>query len=349
LRFGQGTDFETDLKSFRPDIYNDMSGSLTQQYAEFSFVIGDPESAAILEIKLASPPRQPDQHPCPTFSRAQLLPSQVETILQGENINASRFKNYFLHLGSHWEVYCGSLKAFAAAADLFKHLTNATVSATVSSRLLLRSKWVPGDQGSLPYFSLSRPQAFSCISMFDSAACDLDPEALEEVFALSVGSSIYVAEAMLCDPYQSTKDTNIRRVIGNLGRAGISLLIPPTDPSVREPGEDSWTQINHTKFDGQAEDSFQHTSIHLSFTGYEMPLSVDSGSGHTRDLATQPNMPFSSCPTTLAIYTLSFPGPVLTTGMSSLIRLEARFLSFELTAIGWRASRLPVFPLRKDI
>jgi hypothetical protein len=283
LRFGQGTDFETDLKSFRPDIYNDMSGRPIQKYAEFSFFIGDPKSAAILEIKLASPPRQPDKHPPPAFSRAQLLPSQVKTILRAENINTSRFRDYFLRLESHREVYCGSLKAFAAAAGLFKHLTNATVSATVSSRLLLRSKWVPRDQGSLPYFSLSRPQAFSCISMFDSAACDLDPEALKEVFALSVGSSIYVAEAMLCDPYESTKDTNIRRVIGNLGRAGISLLIPPADPAVREPDDNRWTQINHTKFDGQVEDSFQHTSIHLSFTGYEMPLSIDSGSGHTID------------------------------------------------------------------
>lgn len=92
--------------------------------------------------------------------------------------------------------------------------------------------------------------------MFDSGACDLDTQALAEVFALSVGSSIYVAEAMLCDPYQSAKDTSISRVIGNLGRAGISLLIPPADPAVREPDDDRWTQINHTKFDGQVEDSF---------------------------------------------------------------------------------------------
>ena len=74
--------------------------------------------------------------------------------------------------------------------------------------------------------------------MFNPRACDLDPQALAEVFALSLGSSIYVAEAMLCDPYQSAKGTNIRRVIGNLGGAGISLLISPADPAVREPDDD---------------------------------------------------------------------------------------------------------------
>jgi hypothetical protein len=70
---------------------------------------------------------------------------------------------------------------------------------------------------------------------------------------------------------------------------------------------------------------------------------------YATDLTTHPNLPFSNCPTTLAIYTPSLLGPVLTTGMSSLIRLEATLLSFELTATGWRALRLLVFPLRKDI
>lgn len=76
--------------------------------------------------------------------------------------------------------------------------------------------------------------------MFDSGACDLDPEALQEVFALAVGSSIYVAEAMICYPYRVAKDTSIRRVIGNLSRADISLLIPPADPAIREPEDDNW-------------------------------------------------------------------------------------------------------------
>jgi hypothetical protein len=72
-------------------------------------------------------------------------------------------------------------------------------------------------------------------------------------------------------------------LLENLGRAGGSLLIPPADPAVREPYDDRWTQINYTKLDGKVEDSFQHTSIHLSFTSYEMPLSMDSGSGRTID------------------------------------------------------------------
>lgn len=275
LRFCEGANFQTDLFSFKPENYDELRGG--KKYAEFTFVIGYPKSAAIVEVQLSSFKPKLDRH------NTQLLPSQMATILCPEIINARRLREHFALLGNNWETYCGSLKAFAVASDLFKHLTNATVSASISSRSLIRSRWLPRDQGSLLSFSLSRSQAFSCISMFDSGSCDFEPKALDEVFAISVGSSIYVSEAMLCDPYQASKSTSIRRVIGNLGRAGISVLIPPADPAIREPKDDNWTQINHLNFDGKLEDSFQHTSIHLSFTGYEMPLSIDSGGGHTID------------------------------------------------------------------
>jgi hypothetical protein len=46
-----------------------------------------------------------------------------------------------------------------------------------------------------------------------------------------------------------------------------------------DPG--TWKHINHDDFDGKMTDSFQSTSLHLSFTEYELP--VDTGLHGSRD------------------------------------------------------------------
>ncbi|KAH8745235.1 hypothetical protein F5882DRAFT_471677 [Hyaloscypha sp. PMI_1271] len=45
-------------------------------------------------------------------------------------------------------------------------------------------------------------------------------------------------------------------------------------PRMREPGHDSWTQISHHPFDGKLENNFQHTTLHLTFSDYELPIDV---------------------------------------------------------------------------
>lgn len=49
-------------------------------------------------------------------------------------------------------------------------------------------------------------------------------------------------------------------------------MIPPMAPKMRKVDEDKWTLVNHAAFDGRLDDSFQHTSLHLSFTGYQLPM-----------------------------------------------------------------------------
>lgn len=282
VKFGQGGDFATDLETFTPETWSDRLS--VSKFAQFSLFIGDLKTAAILEIVLA-PSFGRSQPVIPIESRQRLLPKQVAKVLRPDILDVKDVISYFggSDIQSQSWNYYDSLKACAAAAEVFKFLTNATVSTTILSQPLYRSKWVPRDQPSSTVFTLSRPQIMACIAMFDSGTCDLDPTALKEVFAMSLGNSIYVANAMLCDPIEVTDVASVRRVIGNLGRAGISLLIPPADPAVRIPEGDDWMQVNHVKFDGTVEDSFQHTSIHLSLTGYEMPLSIDSGSNHIID------------------------------------------------------------------
>lgn len=140
---------------------------------------------------------------------------------------------------------------------------------------LLEAKWFPRSQqysDQAMSTTLNRSQAFACISMFESGNRNIDPDSLSEVFAMSSGNSLYVARPLLCDPWENSFPTEIRRVVGNIGRAGITFLIAPPVVNMRGPNSEKWMCINHEPFDGQMEDHFKQTSIHLSFTDYEMPL-----------------------------------------------------------------------------
>lgn len=101
-------------------------------------------------------------------------------------------------------------------------------------------------------------RSFACIAMFESGEFNLDPSSLQSVFALSTGGSIFVASASLADPSADSSLSPIRRVFGNLGRL-----------------------VNHESFDRQVQDSFRLTSLHLSFTDFE--LTVDVGARGLRD------------------------------------------------------------------
>ncbi|KAE8441882.1 hypothetical protein EG329_004188, partial [Mollisiaceae sp. DMI_Dod_QoI] len=131
--------------------------------------------------------------------------------------------------------------------------------------------------------TLTLPQSFALVAMFESGTCNLDPEALSQVFALSSGNSFYVTGELLCDPYERSTTTQIQRVVGNIGRAGITFLICPPEVKFKEADPERWMLINHNVFDGKLEDHFKETSIHLSFTEYEIPLAVEAKARHNID------------------------------------------------------------------
>ena len=110
--------------------------------------------------------------------------------------------------------------------------------------------------------------------MFESGSFDLRPDQLHNVMAMSAGDSIFVASGLLCDPTEKSDNQEIQRVMGNIGRPGIALLVPPAAPDIRSSDIGEWNLINHDKFDGNLQDCFQDTSLHLSYTGANLPLSV---------------------------------------------------------------------------
>ncbi|KAL1850169.1 hypothetical protein Daus18300_013037 [Diaporthe australafricana] len=150
----------------------------------------------------------------------------------------------------------------------------------VDPRLLFRSETKDKSESpvredthdGLKFHTLSRNQVFSCIAMFENRKVNLDPHIMDQVMAISAGGSIYVAMPMVCDPFDSVGPNEIKHITGNISKPGLSLMIPPMAPKLKKVDEEKWTLINHAAFDGHLDDSFQHTSLHLSFTGYQLPM-----------------------------------------------------------------------------
>ncbi|KAM0795945.1 hypothetical protein BDR22DRAFT_938312 [Usnea florida] len=158
--------------------------------------------------------------------------------------------------------------------------------ATISPRLLTlkptlgESRWAQVLRDSRwRHSDFARCSAFACIAMCETGTLDLDPHNIRSVMAISSGNSLYIASDLLQDPAQPVRSTYVKRVVGNIGRAGLALLVPPQEPKLPVENPDSWRLINHASFDGKLENCFASTSLHLGFSGYEFALADDSQGG----------------------------------------------------------------------
>ncbi|KAL3435919.1 hypothetical protein BDV09DRAFT_184702 [Aspergillus tetrazonus] len=97
---------------------------------------------------------------------------------------------------------------------------------------------------------------------------------LTSVMAISSNDSLFIAAPMLCSPAEEPPMHEIHHVTGNIGRGGMALLIPPAAQRIRESTVDTWNLCNHDSWDGEYVDYFDNTSLHLSYTGYNIPLDV---------------------------------------------------------------------------
>ena len=120
----------------------------------------------------------------------------------------------------------------------------------------------------------TRQQAFACIAHFETGNVELDPDSLDLALALSIENSIYVPAIVVSDPYEEIPNYRMKRLTGNIGRNGISILIAPQHPQVREPS-DCYNLVEHKIYDLQhvrREDNFKATSLNLHFTEWRLPL-----------------------------------------------------------------------------
>ena len=254
-------------------------------------IYGDPKSAALYSIGSSSSNMS---------IQNEVSADEARKLSETNAINVIQVSKYLASLQNGPYANCiSSLKALASATKIYKHLPEATVALSVASKSLYRSSWASSLErrrrvffknskssqpeklkplhasNSQPWlYELSLAGTFACIAMFESGTYNIDPGTLDHVFAMSSGNSLFVAAPLLNNPGEWDTEVQIKRVVGNIGRAGIAMLIPPQDPRIRKPELENWELINHAPFDGQCANSFQNTTHHLSFTQYTMPCDI---------------------------------------------------------------------------
>jgi len=176
------------------------------------------------------------------------------------------------------KFHVNRLKMYAAAEKIYSSLPGSLVDLNITSAFREPSWW---DTFPESYeVSRHRSTAFSCIAHFDTGRLDIPPSQLGGAMAVSSQNSIYVADILLLDQSKAFTTCGVRRITGNIGKPGLAILIPPSNPKIRETSCNTW-RVDNEPFDGKLQDSFSGTSLHLSLTGYELP--VDSGRHGFRD------------------------------------------------------------------
>ena len=242
-----------------------------------TLVYGDENSAALYKVSSTLPLGDIEN---------EVETGELESLLEQDALDIGQLIDHigYFEKGSY-EDLGSSLKAFASFINVYRLLPEATISLKIAHKPLREASWARhaasrkeecasrAKEASTKWsWSLSLAETFACIAMFESGTYDLDPSAFEHVFAVSSSNSLFVAASLLNDPSQRYNDRVVLRVVGNIGRAGIAMLIAPQVPRIRKLGSDTWKLISHAPFDGKIEDSFRNTSLHLSFTQYTMPV-----------------------------------------------------------------------------
>lgn len=167
-----------------------------------------------------------------------------------------------------FEVTRKSLKSLEMATNIYNKLDGATISSSIVQRGLHDAKWAVTGR----YESVTRSMVFSCIAMMETGKISLDAQHLEQVIALSSGNSLFVSTRLLTDPYDEVAESSVTRIVGNVGRPGVNLLIPPAASPLARPLSTSFRAVTYAPFNGRREDNFKGTTLHLSFTSHKFPL-----------------------------------------------------------------------------
>ncbi|KAF2029210.1 hypothetical protein EK21DRAFT_68043 [Setomelanomma holmii] len=187
-----------------------------------------------------------------------------------------------------------SVYALASASRIYDHLDQATISLKLIKMTLhnaawarcLLTRWQPEAPKLTSTFNQTpllthlqpplpdRHETFSCIAFFDTGTVDFNPTEFKHSFALCSEDTIYVPAIILSDPFTQVAEYEMKSILGNIGRQGLSILVPPFEPRVRKPS-DSYNLITHAAYDFKREDNFRGTSLHLSFTDWTFPLAAE--------------------------------------------------------------------------
>ena len=202
-----------------------------------------------------------------------------------ENVDAVSM-NYIEKLADRWpmsETHLRALKALTISTHVYLQLDGATISLKVVEAPLNEAPWLPKINTSyLTNQNLERSSILACIVHFESGVLLLKPDELEETLAIASGNSIFVIDAIISDPFETLAANSVKRIIGNIGRTGICMMVAPFEPRIRPLGS-QYNLVEHAVYDGKRENNFKGTSLHLSFTDWTLPLEVKGAEGRTID------------------------------------------------------------------
>jgi hypothetical protein len=247
----------------------ELPPGLGKKKIKYEFVCGDPSMAAIYR---PVEPNRPHQLSRNAMSLAELLHFLEKGYVEASRLIAKLRKKAY---PACYTTYFESLESLYCVEEIYSGLKSACVNLRLTCRPVPKSHWASLFKGPMKGSSVSPvARALSCIAFFETGELELDPLQLEGVLALSHNNSIFVAAQLLEDPTEKNLRFPVKRLIGNIGRPGLALLIPPQKPRMLEYDFNKYV-VEHEPFNGELLDNFEATSLHLSFTGYELPMDVE--------------------------------------------------------------------------
>ena len=175
-----------------------------------------------------------------------------------------------------------ALDALTIATRVYLQLDGASISLKVVEMSLNEAPWYTGLNDARLKLLSWRQVALTCIVHFESGTVLLRPKDLHHTLAIASGNSIFVISAMVSDPFEELAEDSVKRIVGNIGHTGISMLVAPVEPKIR-PLSNQYNLVEHAIYDGKRENNFKGTSLHLSFTDWTLPLEVKGPRGRTID------------------------------------------------------------------
>ncbi|TGJ84173.1 hypothetical protein E0Z10_g4603 [Xylaria hypoxylon] len=234
----------------------------------YELVLGDVSTCALFRARevTLSHPETPSESPLATLG-------QIENIILSFSLKNDLLVSYLKRWTNPWQAGVTSLSALSQLHQLYQDLDGARINLKVLQSQLHKAKWA--EEGMIRMEKLT--SMFACIAMMESGELDIIPSSLENVIALSSGDSIFVDSTLLQDPVGvATSSKAVKRVSGSVGRSELVFMVPTAEPALKPTDPGAWCLIDHHAFDGQFLNAFAGTSLHLSFTGYELPLDVGS-------------------------------------------------------------------------
>ena len=277
---------DRDVWRLQFDLFRDPEKEIAKAY---KFFLGDPKIAAMFVDSQVLQLSENDWQ-APRWAGLRRIKRTVDL----PDLQAAIASDAIDFSAMHHEIeaclkntaYLKSLSALAVAEKVYEPLNEATINPAIVSTPISNTQWAENavpQVNATARVSINRQATFACISYLETGCLDLRPSQFENVLAISSGDSIYVAAPLLYDPAEEQSEHAIRRLSGNVGKAGLILLVPPADPQVLQTSIDQWKIIDRNNFTGKFENTFTGTSLHLSFTDWSIPVDVGETGRGRRD------------------------------------------------------------------